>query len=214
MVFDPQALRRDYKLGSLDAATVELDPFAQFHVWLQQAITADLIEANAMAVATVSPDGSPSIRTVLLKQVDARGFVFNTSTASAKGIAIAANPRVSLLFYWAALERQVRIEGVAAALDAAEADAWFASRPLLSRVSAAVSPQSQVIPDRDWLQERTDAMLASLPEGEGPARPADWGGYRVTPHQFEFWQGRPNRLHDRIRYLRKGSQWAIDRLAP
>ena len=214
MQFEASSLRKDYLKGSLDESSVEVDPFVQFRMWLDTAIEAKLIEANAMAIASVGPDGIPSVRTVLLKQFSERGFVFGTNFESEKGVQIALNPAVGLLFYWPALERQVRISGSCIETTSAESDDLFYKRPVEARISATVSPQSQVIPDRTWLQQHVAELQASLPEGEGPPRPANWGGYRVTPTVFEFWQGRQNRQHDRIRYRLVESIWIIERLAP
>ena len=165
-----------------------------------------------MIVSTVGSTGAPSARTVLLKAFDHAGFVFYTNAGSRKGEEIDAEPRVSLLFVWLTLHRQVRVEGTATRIGDAEADSYFASRPIEAQISAAASPQSSVIPSRRWLEERVAALRAA---GSDPiARPPSWGGYRVMPSAFEFWQGRPNRLHDRIRYEPDGSGWAKARLAP
>ena len=214
MRFEPGKLRRDYLRGQLDEATAAADPFTQFRAWLDEAIAADLIEANAMTIATVGGDGAPSARTVLLKEISQGGFVFTTSFNSPKGNQIAHNDKVSLLFYWPALERQVRIDGVAEAVSADESDEYFDRRPVDARISASISPQSQVIPNREYLERRTVELKASLPEGEGPPRPVTWGGYRVLPESFEFWQGRQDRLHDRLRYRKAGPDWTVERLAP
>jgi pyridoxamine 5'-phosphate oxidase len=214
MQFEASSLRKDYLKGSLDEKTVLPDPFTQFRTWLDAAIEAKLIEANAMAVATVGSDGIPSVRTVLLKELSADGFVFGTNFESLKGQQLAENPNVSLLFYWPALERQVRVTGTCEQTTPEESDNLFYKRPVEARVSAVASPQSQVIPDRAWIQEKTEKLWQSLPEGEGPPRPESWGGYRIRPTMFEFWQGRQNRMHDRIRYRLEGSDWIIERLAP
>ncbi len=207
-------MRKEYRRDALDEAMVAADPFDQFARWFVEAQTAGLVEANAMAVATVSADGTPSARTVLLKGFDDRGFRFFSNYDSPKGRELLANPRCALLFYWAALERQVRITGTAERIAAAESDAYFAERPLGGRIGAVASPQSEVIPDRGWLAERFEAVERAAEETGDITRPAHWGGTRVVPDRFEFWQGRPNRLHDRIEYRRGAQNWTIVRLAP
>ena len=205
-------LRRDYALASLDERDVVADPFAQFRKWLGEAIGAQCPEPTAMSLATVGADGRPSSRIVLLKEADAAGLVFYTNYASRKGRELAANPQAALLFYWAELEREVRIEGRVEKAEAGAADAYFASRPLASRIGAVASPQSEVIADRAWLDERFRAAEAE--HGLTPARPPHWGGYRLAPEMFEFWQGRRSRLHDRIAYFRHAAGWKTARLAP
>jgi pyridoxamine 5'-phosphate oxidase len=205
-------LRTDYESKPLSTAHVADDPIEQFDRWFGEAIAAEVDEPNAMIVSTVGSNGAPSARTVLMKAVDRAGFVFYTNAGSRKGEEIAAEPRVSLLFVWLTLHRQVRVEGTATRVSDAEADSYFESRPIEARISAVASPQSSVIPSRRWLEDRVATLRAS---GSDPiARPPSWGGYRVTPSTFEFWQGRPNRLHDRIRYEPDGSGWAKVRLAP
>lgn len=214
MTFEAQALRRDYVRGSLDDGSALPDPFAQFSIWLEAAVDERLIEANAMIVATIGSDGTPNTRTVLMKEFSERGLVFGSNYSSQKGQEIARNPKVSALFYWAALERQVRISGTCARTSDEESDLLYSRRPVDARISAAASPQSQVIPDRAWIEQKTAELRSSLAEGAAPPRPDFWGGYRITPTLFEFWQGRPNRTHDRIQYRKLGDDWVIERLAP
>lgn len=210
---DLARLRIDYAGQDLDENTVDPDPFTQFGTWLDQALASGLKEPNAMALATALPDGTPSCRMVLLKGFDPRGFVFFTNYASAKGRDLDANPRAALTFYWAELARQVRVTGWVQRVGAAESDEYFALRPPLARLGAAASPQSRAIPGRAWL-ERAFADLQQTHPGGAIARPETWGGYRVQPVSFEFWQGRQNRLHDRILYTSGEGIWKIQRLAP
>jgi pyridoxamine 5'-phosphate oxidase len=206
-------LRRDYRARALSEAEVHADPIAQFRQWLDEAVQAELLDATAMTLATVTRDGAPSARVVLLKDVTADGFTFFTNYESAKAADLAANPRACLVCFWAELDRQVRIAGTAARADASVSDAYFASRPLDSQQGAWASPQSQVIPDRAALESRLGDVAARYGAGPMP-RPPFWGGYVVAPHTIEFWQGRPNRLHDRLRYMREGDRWVVERLAP
>lgn len=208
-------LRRDYRLASLVESSVHADPIMQFRRWFDEALAAQLHEVNAMTLATVGIDGRPAARIVLLKGVDADGFVFYTNYASRKGRELAANPHVALVLHWAALERQVRIEGSAQLVTAEESDAYFASRPLASRIGAWASPQSEPIESRAVLEAREAQTRERF--GEHPPRPPHWGGYRVRPDMVEFWQGRVSRLHDRLCYRRAetaDSGWRIERLAP
>ncbi|MFC0398408.1 pyridoxamine 5'-phosphate oxidase [Paraburkholderia rhizosphaerae] len=206
-------LRKNYSRGSLDEADLDRDPILQFEKWFAQAIEAQLPEPNAMTLATVDAHGHPAARIVLIKGVDPRGFVFFTNYESRKGREIENNPRASLLFHWIELERQVRIEGTVEKTSAAESDAYYASRPLESRIGAWASEQSQVIESRAALEAREREIRAQY--GDHPPRPPHWGGYRVVPDTIEFWQGRPSRLHDRMRYTRDGSgTWRIARLSP
>jgi pyridoxamine 5'-phosphate oxidase len=206
-------LRRDYKRGELDEGSVLADPIAQFGAWFEEVQAADLTEPNAMIVATVSPDGQPTARTVLLKGFGPDGFRFFSNYESRKGQDLAANDRVGLLFYWAELERQVRVDGRAARLDRAATETYFHSRPRGSQVSALASPQSEPIAGRAELDRLFQEAEARVGDGAVPL-PDYWGGYLVVPERFEFWQGRPSRRHDRVTYTRIDDGWRIGRLAP
>ncbi len=210
---DLAGLRTEYKRASLDEHDVDRDPVAQFARWFGEASAAAVPEPNAMTLATCDAGGKPAARIVLLKDVDERGFTFYTNYQSRKGREIAGNPEVALLFFWPELERQVRIEGRIEQVDTHTADAYFSSRPRLSRLSAWASPQSAALPDRAALEARF-AEAETRFTGDDVARPPHWGGYRVLPSRFEFWQGRPSRLHDRIEYRKEGDSWRIGRLAP
>ena len=206
-------IRQDYRQQQLNEKDVSPDPIIQFGKWWDDAVKAGISEVNAMTLATSSPDGVPSARIVLLKGYDHEGFVFFTNYESFKGMQLADNPRAALVFFWKELERQVRITGLVDKTSEAESDAYYASRPLTSRIGAWASPQSKVITSRQWLEDNELKYAASL--GSNVARPADWGGYRVRPVTIEFWQGRESRLHDRIQYsLQNNGQWSIERLAP
>jgi pyridoxamine 5'-phosphate oxidase len=211
-------LRTEYRRETLDERDVARDPLEQFRRWLDEALSAQLPEPTAMALATAGGDGRPAARIMLLKGVDARGFVFFTNYESRKGVELAEHPRAALLFHWIELERQVRIEGAVERVAVAESDAYFASRPRDSRLGAWASPQSRPITDRAAIEERFAEVTERFRDaGEAIARPPHWGGYRVVPDALEFWQGRPSRLHDRIRYRRTDGEagtWIIDRLAP
>jgi pyridoxamine 5'-phosphate oxidase len=207
-------LRRDYASRVLDEQALDPDPMVQFRVWFAEAVEADLLDANAMSLATASPSGEPSVRTVLLKDVDARGFIFFSHYTSAKGRDLLANPRASLLFFWASFERQVRISGATSRVDRAVSEAYFASRPVESQWAAWTAPQSDVVADRAALEREYEAVRHRFANQPVPC-PPDWGGYHVAAERLEFWQGRPGRLHDRILYLRGADgAWTRTRLAP
>ena len=210
---DLAALRKSYEQGELDEQHVAEQPLTQFRQWLEQALAAEIPEPNAMTVATVGADGRPSTRIVLIKDFDERGIVWYTNYHSRKGRELAHCPFAALQFHWVELERVVRIEGKAEKVEAELSDAYYRSRPLDSRLGAWASPQSQVISSRAVLV--ANAAKAALQHGLSPARPQHWGGYRLVPDRWEFWQGRPSRLHDRIRYqLQESGRWSKERLAP
>jgi pyridoxamine 5'-phosphate oxidase len=210
---DAENLRKEYTRAGMHEADMDPDPVVQFRAWFENVIEADLHEPNAMILATATRDGRPSARTVLLKGYDERGFVFYTNYEGRKASDLEANPACALLFYWGELERQVRIEGRAVRLSGEESDAYFASRPRGSRLGAWASEQSQPVEDRSILEERVKALEAEYGGREIP-RPPFWGGYRVEPDTIEFWQGRENRLHDRLVYGRIGGGWKMQRLQP
>jgi len=206
-------LRREYALARLDEKDVSRDPIAEFARWFAEAQAAEVEEPNAMVLATATPDGTPSARVVLLKGFDERGFVFFTDYRSRKGAELEANPRAALVLHWSELERQVRITGDVTRTSAEESEAYYRSRPLGSRLGAWVSHQSQAIPSRDVLEGGLREVERRFAGGDVPLPPY-WGGYRVKPGAIEFWQGRQNRLHDRVRYVKEGETWRIERLAP
>ena len=209
---DIASLRKSYERDELDEASAAADPLNQFQRWLEQALNAQLPEPNAMTLATVGADGRPSTRVVLIKGCDERGIVWYTNYRSRKGQELAAHPHAALQFHWVELERVVRIEGSVTQVDAAESDAYFASRPLDSRLGAWASPQSEVISSRAVLV--ANAAQAAIKHALHPPRPPHWGGYRLQADRWEFWQGRKSRLHDRLRYRLEGNAWVRERLAP
>lgn len=207
-------LRQNYTLAGLSEADVDSDPIKQFGAWFQQALDGDLIEPNAMTLATATADGKPTARIVLLKGVDERGFVFYTNYESQKGQQLIANPYAALVFLWDKLERQVRIEGEVIKLDIKESEAYFHSRPKASQLGAWASAQSQVIPNREVLEQKLEDLKFEYKDKTVPI-PEHWGGFRVIPNRIEFWQGRPSRLHDRLVYdLQDDSSWQVKRLSP
>lgn len=205
-------LRKDYSKDSFNEKTAQKNPFEQFKVWFDDAVNFPMMEPNAMALSTVSSDGRPSSRIVLLKRYDENGFVFFTNYESRKGKELETNPYASLLFYWDKLERQIRIEGITEKISIEESDDYFQSRPYESRLGAWASKQSEVLPSRFTLIREVAKLLVKYP-AKVPLPPF-WGGYRLKPDMFEFWQGRPSRLHDRIRYSNRGGLWIIERLYP
>jgi pyridoxamine 5'-phosphate oxidase len=207
-------LHGPYSPCELRESDLDSNPFRQFQAWLDQAVSANLPQPLGMTLATATPDGQPSARMVLLRGLDERGFVFFTNYDSRKGQELAANPRAALVLYWAEFDRQVRVEGRVTRVSNEESDAYFQSRPFGSRLGALASPQSQILPDHEVLERRWEELKDLYRDGTVP-RPAFWGGFRVIPDVIEFWQGQPNRLHDRLRYRRRDAGgWQIERLAP
>ena len=207
-------IRTDYSKATLDINSVEKNPFAQFEKWFKQAIDSQALEPNAMNLATLSENGRPTSRIVLLKGIENAQFVFYTNYQSKKGKELELNPACALNFFWPELERQIRIEGVVSRVSAETSDTYFQSRPRASQIGAWASPQSTLIKERTILEERVVQIEEKYKDLKVLPRPKQWGGYGVTPLEIEFWQGRPNRLHDRIVYTLVDDQWTINRLAP
>jgi pyridoxamine 5'-phosphate oxidase len=205
-------LRQEYMRAGLSESHADPDPLRQFDIWLREAVQAGLPLPNAMTLATVDAAGNPAARIVLLKGLERGGFAFYTNYRSRKGRQLEARPAACLVFQWSELERQVRVEGAVEKVSAAESDTYFASRPLGARFSAWASEQSEVVPSRKTLED--EVAHAKQRYGDNPPRPPHWGGYRVLPRSIEFWQGRADRLHDRLLYTRAGEAWRIERLAP
>jgi len=208
-----QNLRQDYRSAQLAEADVDQNPVAQFGKWFKEAIDSKLVEPNVMTLATADLSGKPTARILLLKGFDDNGFVFYTNYASNKGRQLDENPQAAMVFFWAELERQVRIEGTITKVSAEESTAYFHSRPKGSQIGASASPQSTVIPNREVLEAKVEELSAAFEEKEVP-RPEHWGGYILKPAHIEFWQGRSSRLHDRITYTQENNVWTIKRLAP
>lgn len=206
-------MRADYVQAGLDEATAGDDPFALFDIWLAEAVAAQIVEPNAMALATATVEGRPSVRIVLLKKIDDRGAAFFTNYESRKGEELEANPYASAVMLWHSLQRQVRIDGPVVRLDPGESDDYFASRPRGAQLGAVSSPQSGVVASRSELEARFESAENHF-AGRDIERPEHWGGYRIEPETIEFWQGRENRMHDRLRFERAPGGWSVERLAP
>ena len=206
-------LRTDYESAGLTRSELTEDPFDLFAGWFSDALESGLVEPHAFILATADRRGRPAARTVLVREMDSRGIVFYTNYGSRKGGELAENPRAAAVFLWMPLHRQVRIEGRVEKVAGTQSDAYFSGRPPGSRLSAAASPQSKAVPSRAWLEERMEEIRRRHPGGDVP-RPAEWGGYRLAPDYYEFWRGRPNRLHDRFEYRLRDGAWVTERLAP
>ncbi|SFC70203.1 pyridoxamine 5'-phosphate oxidase [Parapedobacter composti] len=211
---DIAAIRMEYEMAQLGEEDIAADAFIQFRKWFDEAIERHVLEPNAMALSTVSADGKPSSRIVLLKELDSRGFSFFTNYKSQKGKELDNRPYAALLFFWPELQRQVRITGSVEKVTAQESDAYFKSRPKGSRLGAIASPQSEEIENREWLDSQLADLEKNYADTDDVPRPAHWGGYRLVPDRLEFWQGRKSRLHDRLVYERDRSGWNVSRLAP
>ncbi len=207
------SIRRDYSAASLSESDVDADPIRQFALWIEHALQAKLPEPNAMTLATAAADGTPSARMVLLRGFDERGFCFYTDYRSRKGHELAENPRAALVFHWPELERQVRITGSVERVSREESEAYYRSRPPGSRIAAWASLQSSVLPSREDIDVRYAELAGRFADSDIPL-PPHWGGFRVVPNEIEFWQGRPSRLHDRLRYSRPSGAWRLERLSP
>lgn len=206
-------IRKEYLLDKLSENSVNRNPFLQFKDWFDQVLNSKIDEPNAMILATSDKNGIPSARTVLLKSFDKMGFTFFTNYKSRKGRELIQNPRASLVFFWKELERQVRIDGLVEKLSRKESEEYFNQRPLESRIAAIASQQSEVIPDRQFIEDKFEVIKLEY-QGKNPLMPFDWGGFLVIPYRFEFWQGRENRLHDRILFEKAGNDWKLSRLSP
>lgn len=211
---DIAAIREDYSKFSLDEKEALANPITLFEKWFAEAIAAQVAEPNAMVLGSLSADGFPSSRIVLLKDIKPNGFSFFTNYKSKKALSLANHDKVSLLFFWHELQRQVRIEGIASKLPASDSDEYFASRPKASQIGAIASPQSQVILNRSVLEEQVQLLEAQYADSQVLPRPENWGGYLIEPSYMEFWQGRSSRLHDRLAYKQEAGEWEINRLAP
>ncbi|MAC46499.1 pyridoxamine 5'-phosphate oxidase [Oceanospirillum beijerinckii] len=210
---DISSLRRVFDQQALHESELAKNPFDQFHNWFEEAVANEPFDPNAMTLSTISPENRPASRIVLLKGIDSRGFIFYTNYQSEKGMQLAGNPHASVVFWWGEKQRQVRIDGVVERISPQQSDDYYVSRPRDSQLGAWVSKQSTAIPNREWLSNRCDELTAQY-EGKDIPRPPHWGGYRIVPDLFEFWQGQPSRLHDRFRYTIEANGWNIQRLCP